>query len=170
MADRIVVMKDGEVIQVGTPDDVYDRSASVFVADFIGTPPTNFLNVEKKTSNGVCQLISPHFELDLEVGCDEHVRSYKKRELILGVRPENIIVVSEDKALFSSECIVSEPQGSHQIIAIELDDSYIKVVAPAQPKINPGEIIHLNFNQDTLRFFDPDTEMSIDQPRSNDQA
>ena len=46
MADRIVVMKDGEVIQIGTPDDVYHESASVFVADFIGTPPTNFMNVE----------------------------------------------------------------------------------------------------------------------------
>ena len=170
MADRIVVMKDGEVIQVGTPDDVYDQSASVFVADFIGTPPTNFMNVEKKTSNGVCQLINPHFELELEEGCDEHVRSYEKGELILGVRPENINIVSEDKALFSSECIVSEPQGSHQIIAIELDDSYIKVVAPAQPKINPGEIVHLNFKQETLRFFDPKTEMSIDLPSDNDQA
>lgn len=170
MADQIVVMKDGEVIQVGTPDDVYNRSASVFVADFIGIQPTNFMNVEKKTSNGVYQFINPYFESDLEEGCDEHVRSYEKRELILGVRPENINVVSEDEALFSSVCIVSEPQGSHQIIAIELDKSYIMVVAPAQPKPNPGEIVHLNFNQDTLRFFDPDTEMSIDLPRSNDQA
>ncbi len=164
MADRIVVMKDGGVIQVGTPDDVYDKSATVFVADFIGTPPTNFINVEKKTSNGVCRLINPHFELDLEQGCDEHVRSYEKRELILGVRPENINVVSEDKALFSSECVVSEPQGSHQIIAIEFDESYIKVVTPAQPKIVAGEIIHLNFKQETLRFFDPETELSIDHP------
>ena len=53
MADRIVIMKDGEVIQVGTPDDVYHRSASIFVADFIGTPPTNFMNVEiKKEADG----------------------------------------------------------------------------------------------------------------------
>lgn len=170
MADRIVVMKDGEVIQVGTPDDVYDRSGSIFVADFIGTPPTNFLNVEKRTSNGVCQLVNPHFELALEEGCDEHVHAYEKRELILGVRPENINIVSEDKALLSSECLVSEPQGSHQIIAIELDETYIKIVTPAQPKINPGEIVHLNFKQDTLRFFDPDTEMSIDLPRDHDRT
>jgi multiple sugar transport system ATP-binding protein len=162
MADRIVVMKDGEVIQVGTPDDVYDRSASIFVADFIGTPPTNFLNVEKRTANGVCKLINPYFELDLKVGCDEHVRAFDKRELILGVRPENINVVTEDEALLSSECLVSEPQGSHQIVAIELEDKLIKVVAPAQPKIYPGEVVHLNFNQETLRFFDPESEMSID--------
>jgi multiple sugar transport system ATP-binding protein len=162
MADRIVVMKDGEVIQVGTPDDVYDKSATIFVADFIGTPPTNFLNVEKLTSNGVCQLINPHFRLELREGCDQHVRAYDKNQLILGVRPENINVVSEDQALFSAKCVVSEPQGSHQIVAIELDESYIKIVAPAQPKINPGDIVHLNFNQESLRFFDPETELSID--------
>ena len=162
MADRIVVMKDGEVIQVGSPDDVYDRSATVFVADFIGTPPTNFLNVEKKITNGTCQLISPHFVLDLEEGCDQHVRSFEKEKLILGVRPENINLVDEDQSLFSAECIVSEPQGSHQIIAIELEENYIKIVAPAQPKINPGEVIHLDFNQETLRFFDPESELSLD--------
>jgi multiple sugar transport system ATP-binding protein len=162
MADRIVVMKDGEVIQVGSPDDVYDRSATVFVADFIGTPPTNFLNVEKKITNGTCQLISQHFVLDLEEGCDQHVRSFEKEKLILGVRPENINLVDEDQSLFSAECIVSEPQGSHQIIAIELEENYIKIVAPAQPKINPGEVVHLDFNQKTLRFFDPESELSLD--------
>jgi multiple sugar transport system ATP-binding protein len=169
MADRIVVMREGQIIQVGSPDDVYDRSASVFVADFIGTPPTNFLDVEKKVSNGTCQLINPHFELTLKKGCDQHVLKYSKRELLLGVRPENIVVVPEEDALFSSECLVSEPQGSHQIIAVELDDKFIKIVAPAQPKINPGDIVHLNFKQETLRFFDPETELSIDHP-SDDQT
>jgi multiple sugar transport system ATP-binding protein len=162
MADRIVVMKDGEVIQVGSPDDVYDRSATVFVADFIGTPPTNFIDVEKKTSNGACQLMHPHFRLNLEEGCDQHVREFNKDKLILGVRPENINLVGEDQALFSAECVVSEPQGSHQIVAIELDESYIKIVAPAQPKIIPGDVVHLNFDQETLRFFDPETELSLD--------
>ena len=120
--------------------------------------------------NGVCQLINPHFELDLKVGCDEHVKAFDKLELIMGVRPENISVVSEDDALLSSECLVSEPQGSHQIVAIELDERIIKVVAPAQPKINPGDIIHLNFNQETLRFFDPESEMSIDLLTGNAQT
>jgi multiple sugar transport system ATP-binding protein len=169
MADRIVVMKDGKMIQVGTPDEVYDKSATVFVADFIGTPPTNFINVEKKISNGTCQLINPHFELILVEGCDEHVKSFTKEKLILGIRPENINIVREDQALFSAECQVAEPQGSHQIVAVDFDDSYLKVVAPAQPKINPGEIVHLNFKQETLRFFDPETELSIDHP-SDDQT
>jgi len=164
MADRIVVMKDGEVIQVGSPDDVYDRSASIFVADFIGTPPTNFLNVEIRRENGIVTLVNPHFRFAIEDEIFSHVQNYHKDRLILGVRPENIIIVDEQDALFSSECLVSEPQGSHQVVAVELDKSFVKIVAPAQPKIGPGETVHLNFKHETLRFFDPDTEMSIDLP------
>jgi multiple sugar transport system ATP-binding protein len=168
MADRIVVMKDGEVIQVGSPDDVYDRSASIFVADFIGTPPTNFLNVEIRRENGVVNLVNPHFRIAIEDEIFAHVQNYHKDRLILGVRPENIIIVDEQDALFSSECLVSEPQGSHQVIAVELDKSFVKIVVPAQPKIGPGEPIHLNFKHETLRFFDPDTEMSIDLPAGDE--
>lgn len=162
MADRIVVMKDGEVIQVGSPDDVYDRSASIFVADFIGTPPTNFLNVELSTTNGHITLINPHFKFTLDDEMAEHLKNYHKSKLILGVRPENILLVNEDDAIFSAECLVSEPQGSHQVINVEMDDSYVKIVAPAQPKILPGDVVHLNFKQNTLRFFDPETELSVD--------
>ncbi len=161
MADRIVVMKDGEVVQVGSPDDVYDRSASVFVADFIGTPPTNFLNVNLNRENGTVNLVNPHFKLTLEDKCAQILKDYYKEKLILGIRPENIILVPEGLALFTSDCLVSEPQGSHQVIAVELDERYIKVVAPSQPKINPGDIIHLNFKQETLHYFDPDTELSV---------
>lgn len=161
MADRIVVMKDGEVIQVGTPDDVYDHSASIFVADFIGTPPTNFMDIQLSSTNGKIHLINPHFNLELNDDCAVHLKDYNKEKLILGVRPENIIVTDEENALFALECLVSEPQGSHQVINVELDNSYVKIVAPAQPKINPGDIVYLNFNQETLRYFDPETELRI---------
>jgi multiple sugar transport system ATP-binding protein len=56
---------------------------------------------------------------------------------------------------------VSEPQGSHQIIAIELGDKIVKIVAPSYPRIESGETVHLAFKQDTIRFFDPETGMSI---------
>ena len=161
MADRIVVMKDGEVIQVGTPDDVYDRSASIFVADFIGTPPTNFFDVDIVNKDGSIHLLNPHFDLKLSENIAKNLRDYNKNKLILGVRPENILLVNEDNALFTSECSVSEPQGSHQVVAVYLDENYVKVVAPAQPKIKPGDVVHLDFKQETLHFFDPDTELSI---------
>jgi multiple sugar transport system ATP-binding protein len=161
MADRIVVMKDGEVIQIGTPDDVYHRSRTIFVADFIGTPPTNFMDVNIKKESDGTHLVNPHLNLLLTEDMAKHLHSYQKDHLIIGIRPENIVLVNESGAALSSTCLVSEPQGSHQVVAIQLDDNFIKAVAPANPTIKAGEDVHLNFKQETLRFFDPETTLAI---------
>ncbi len=161
MADRIVIMKDGEVVQVGTPDDVYHRSKSIFVADFIGTPPTNFLDVEIKKESDGTHLVNPHLNLLLEPEIAKSLNGYHKGNLILGIRPENILLVNAEDAALSASCLVSEPQGSHQVVAIELDDIIIKAVAPAVPKIAAGSNIHLDFKQETLRFFDPESTLVI---------
>jgi multiple sugar transport system ATP-binding protein len=161
MADRIVIMKDGEVIQVGTPDDVYHRSATIFVADFIGTPPANFMDVELVTQNGSTILVNPNFTMSLSEKAATKLKNHGKREFVFGVRPENISLVTESEALFSAPCLVSEPQGSHQVVAIELDDKIVKIVADAQPKVLPGEIVHLAFKEETIRYFDKDTGLSI---------
>ncbi len=161
MADRVVIMKDGEVVQIGTPDDVYHRSRTLFVADFIGTPPTNFLDVEIKKDKEGTHLVNPHLTLLLEDGIAKTLAGYNKEKLILGIRPENILLVDSGDASLSASCLVAEPQGSHQIVAIQLDDKIIKIVASAELKINVGADIHLNFKQETLRFFDPETTLAI---------
>jgi multiple sugar transport system ATP-binding protein len=161
MADRIVIMKDGEVIQIGTPDDVYHRSSSIFVADFIGTPPTNFLDVEIKKDGADTRLINPHLNLLLRPEIAKSIIGYKKKKLILGIRPENILLVNEKDAVLSAKCLVSEPQGSHQVVAIQLDENIIKAVAPANPRIAARSDVHLNFKQETLRFFDPESTLVI---------
>jgi multiple sugar transport system ATP-binding protein len=168
LADRIVIMKDGEIVQIGTPDDVYHRSASLFVADFIGTPPTNFMDVELKVEDGDVHLVNPYFEFRLSPENAARVQSYGKRRLILGVRPEDILLVSEEDSIlsvqplcFSAQCLVSEPQGSHQIIAIELGDKIVKIVAPSYPKIASKETVHLTFNEEAIAFFDVDTGLRI---------
>lgn len=162
MADRIVIMKEGEVIQIGTPEDVYHRSATLFVADFIGTPPTNFMDVELSTQYGSTPSLSnPHFRMTLSDEVATSLKKHGKDTLILGIRPENISLVPEGEGLFSAPCLVSEPQGSHQVVAIELDDKIVKIVTGAQPKMLPGEVIHLAFKQDTISYFDKDTGLSI---------
>lgn len=161
LADRIVIMKDGEVVQIGTPDDVYHHSASLFVADFIGTPPTNFMDVELKVENGDVRLVNPFFDFKLSPENSAKLRNCGKRKLIFGVRPENILLVREEDSILSAQCLVSEPQGSHQIIAIELGDKIVKIVAPAYPKIESGETVHLSFNQEAIAFFHSDTGLRI---------
>ena len=161
MADRIVIMKDGEVVQIGTTDDVYFRSANVFVAGFIGTPPTNFFSVEPQSRGDATVLHHRHFDLELNGEKRQLLADYGKDNLILGVRPENILITSERQSLFSAEVLVVEPQGSHQIVAIQLDDRIVKIMASATERIRPGERIHLNFQSEGLHFFDSETEWRI---------
>jgi multiple sugar transport system ATP-binding protein len=161
MADRIVIMKFGEIMQTGSPEDVYEHSANLFVADFIGTPPTNFIDVEIKSKNGDTYLTNQYFDMALTSELAAPIKAYDKSSLILGVRPENIILTNQDSAVFSAECLVAEPQGSHQVVAFELGDKIIKVIAPPVPKIQPSESIHVAFEPESIRFFDPETTLAI---------
>jgi multiple sugar transport system ATP-binding protein len=154
-------MKDGEVVQTGTTDDVYFRSANVFVAGFIGTPPTNFFPVTVESKAGSLVLRHSHFHLSLNGEQKQLLADYGKDKLVLGVRPENILITSEKEALFSEEVLVVEPQGSHQIVAINLDGQIIKIMASHTQSVHPADRIHLNFQQDSLHFFDAETEWRI---------
>jgi len=78
------------------------------------------------------------------------------------VRPENVVLTDAENAIFSAECLVSEPQGSHQIVAFELGDKIVKIIAPPAAKIRSGEPIHLTLKQEAMRFFDPETTLAIE--------
>jgi multiple sugar transport system ATP-binding protein len=126
------------------------------------------MDVELKVEDGDVHLVNPYFDFRLGPENATRLQSYGKKRLILGVRPENILLVSEEDSIvsaqplcFSAQCLVSEPQGSHQIVAIELGDKIVKIVAPAYPRIGSGEVVHLTFNQEALAFFDSDTGLRI---------
>jgi multiple sugar transport system ATP-binding protein len=167
VADRIVIMREGEIEQMGTPEEVYEKSANMFVADFIGTPPTNFFDGEIRRSNGVLHLLNPHFDMALSPENTAWLQSYGKRDLVIGARPENILLVNEADALFSIDVLVVEPQGSHQVISFEFDGQIVKIVAPTHPPISAGERIHVSFDQRSLHFFDPQTTQAIYRPESS---
>ena len=150
-----------KIIQIGSSEEVYEKSANIFVADFIGTPPTNFFDVNLKKKDGVLHLVNSHFDLPLTSENEALLKNYSKDHLTLGVRPENILLVNEQASILSTTALVVEPQGSHQVVAFDLDDKIVKIVAPSQPKAKMGEIIHLNFKQEALRFFDPESTLAI---------
>jgi multiple sugar transport system ATP-binding protein len=157
MADRIVIMRDGEIVQTGTPDDVYFRSGSIFVAGFIGTPPTNFMDVNLSFDDGEYHLQNDLIDMNLNGSITPELQSFAGKILTIGVRPENFRLVTPEEAVLSAECLVSEPQGSHQIIAIEVDNKIMKFIAPPLPRYRPGEMIYLSFDQDSIHFFDKET-------------
>ena len=163
MADRIVIMRDGQIEQIGSPDDVYHRSANMFVADFIGMPPTNFFEAQLQHKDGELHLINPLFDYTPTAKTADLLKRYEKKTVVIGIRPEKMPLVSEEEALFTTQALVTEPQGSHQIVSFkDADGNLIKIVAPAEPKVNMGETIHVAFEHDAMRFFDPDTTLALD--------
>ncbi len=161
MADRIVIMKDGEIVQIGTPDDVYFRSASVFVAGFIGTPPANFFNVHCHIDGKDITLTNENFNLSISRERFENLADYEGKNIILGIRPEDIEIVEESEALFSNEIMVIEPQGSHQVVALNVSDNIVKMIVPAETKLQYNDTLFLNFKMNRLHLFDSDTELRI---------
>ncbi|OQY10472.1 MAG: sugar ABC transporter ATP-binding protein, partial [Marinitoga sp. 4572_148] len=145
MADRIVIMRNGHIEQVGTPDDVYFDSENVFVAGFIGTPPTNFFKMNIKHEKNNVKFYNENLEFLLPDKIKNLLKNYNKDQIILGIRPESFkIVENKEKSYFTEKILVVEPQGSHQVIALEIGEQIVKIVAPAFPKYKANEIINIS--------------------------
>lgn len=147
MGDRIVVMNHGVVEQFGAPQDIYDWPATMFVADFIGSPAMNFLHFDGAVARGACRigLAGIHVEVPalLEGG---------KGRLALGVRPEHVHL--DDSAPYRGEVLAVEYLGTTQIVTIETANGALKArLSSAQP-VRTGETVGLAFDARTLTVFD----------------
>ncbi len=161
LADRIVIMRDGKIIQIGTPEEVYHDSANMFVANFIGTPPTNFISVGVKVEKDEVLLTNSDFTIRYSKEKVPGLIPYNNKEIVLGIRPENIAVTGESDALLKVECMLVEPQGSYNIIVTKITGKIVKIVVPSEVKIKPKEVFPIKFKEDTILLFDPDTELRI---------
>jgi multiple sugar transport system ATP-binding protein len=148
MADKIAVMSNGLIEQFGTPQAIYDRPASMFVAEFIGSPPMNFLkfggSLEKGASEVVVQgapVFVPEIREDIAPG-----------EMALGIRPEHIRF--DDRSKLRGSVYGTEYLGTTQIVAVETADGLIKARVPADMHLRMGEPVGLSLNSARLSIFD----------------
>ncbi|MEM1428368.1 MAG: sn-glycerol-3-phosphate ABC transporter ATP-binding protein UgpC [Pseudomonadota bacterium] len=150
MADRIVIMKDGHIQQVGTPSDVYHKPANTFVAQFIGAPSMNMIPARVAeagmltlATGGTLQLGRP-----LPPG----------REIILGVRPEDLSPGSaEAPALIEGPVSVREPLGHETLIYVGTAEGDVIAKADGRTPPSVGETVRLGAHPDTLHLFDAAT-------------
>ena len=165
MADRIVIMKDGFIQQIGSPKEVYDTPVNVFVAGFIGSPAMNFFNVT--LNNGV---ISNQHGVSLAIpeGKNKNLvaQGYEGKELIFGIRPEDIhsepiALDAAPGAVVKSEVVVSELLGAETMLYTVVGDTEFISKVDARSAYHPGEMIELAFNLNKGHFFDKETEEVI---------
>ncbi len=158
LADRIVVMNHGVIEQIGSPQEIYHDSETMFIAKFIGSPPSNFFHVEIKEKDGEVWLVHPEFEYRYD-GAEKQtlLKNYIGQKVVLSVRPENISIGEE--GIIETKALIIEPQGSHVIIITNISGEEVKIVSD-RFDLKAGEVIHIQFNENVL-FFDPNTEQRI---------
>ncbi len=148
MGDKIVVMNNGVIEQFGTPQDIYDKPASMFVAEFIGSPPMNFL-----TFDGRLDASSTDVQLD---GQRLPIPSSKEAfagEIVYGIRPEHIQL--SDEAGYRGEVIAAEYLGTTQIVTLTTEHGDVKARIASDQPARVGEQVGLAFNGRTVTLFDP---------------
>jgi ABC-type sugar transport system ATPase subunit len=156
MADRIAVMKEGELQAYDPPDVLYDQPRTLFVASFVGNPPMNFLEVEVSRENGDYHARRDKF--DVIVPTDRGEKAAGKGKVILGIRPEDITIADEG---VNSEIYVFEPLGRDDLITAHIGDASVLMLADPTLGLKIGQTVTLGFNTHKVQFFDPETDKSL---------
>jgi multiple sugar transport system ATP-binding protein len=163
MGDRIVVMKNGEVKQVETPLNIYNKPFDKFVAGFIGSPSMNFIDGMIIKENELVFLSKEGLKIKLQDKTNI-ISTYLNKEVIIGIRPEDIYDNKfEDRNLhkINVKLEVVEPMGNEIFIYFILSGSQIVARIPAREKPEVEKIISLYLDIDKIHFFDKETEYRI---------
>ena len=163
LGDRVVVMKDGLIQQMGEPLDLYNNPSNRYVAGFIGSPAMNFANVTISNDNGALWATSPVMKIRVPDRLAARMAAHAGKPATLGIRPEDLLVAngSAPDLTFTAGVEVAEQLGSEILLDLKVGDG--AMVASVEPtlRVKPGESINLTMNPDRMHFFDAKTEAVI---------
>jgi multiple sugar transport system ATP-binding protein len=156
MADRMAVMNAGRIEQIGAPQEIYDRPASMFVADFIGSPPMNFLHFVAGIQPGDRAIRIN----EAEVAIPPLREGRGAGPLALGVRPEH--VTFSDAAAIRGRVFGAEYLGTTQIVTVDIEQGRVKARLPSNVLVQAGETVGLTFRSERLVLFDARSGRAIE--------
>lgn len=153
MADRIVVMQDGRVEQIGSPLALYDRPDNLFVAQFIGSPAMNVVRGTVRRQGGAAHVEAEggvRWPLNGQGGADG-------QPVVYGVRPEHLSIAGPE-APVQAEVIVVEPTGAETELLVQVGDAQIIVVLHGRTQAQPGQRVGLAIETEQVHLFDAQTQ------------
>ena len=156
MADRVAVMRDGKLLAYSPPDELYDQPRTQFIGGFVGNPPMNFWTAEVIVRDSGYYAVQG--DLEVHVPPDRGEKAAGRGEVIVGVRPEDVVIVDEG---IPAEVYVVEPLGRDDLLDVRVGEVSYRVLADPAQRIRMGDKIQLSFNSDKIQFFDPGTEQSL---------
>jgi multiple sugar transport system ATP-binding protein len=161
LADRIAVMKGGNVEQLGTPDDIYNRPRTVFVAGFTGSPPMNFAPCVVEAGGGVVTL-DGGVKLDIPADRRGIVAGVAGKPMRFGIRPEHITVAAPGDAMaIDAQVLLTEPLGSDTLALLKLGGVEVTGRFAPDAGLKVGQPARVALAMAKFHLFDPDTGLAL---------
>ena len=157
MADKVVVMNDGRIEQVGAPLEIYDRPENLFVAEFLGSPAMNLLPGKVVVGDGPMEVeLDNVLRLPLPEGCELR----PGQQIIYGIRPEHVALSDDDRGLPATLTLV-EPAGWETHLHADLSGVSLRALSVERVRAKPGDSARLAIDTRQLHLFDPGTGRRI---------
>lgn len=168
MGDRIVVMKDGFVHQVDTPQNLYDYPANLFVAGFIGSPQMNVMRVtiDRKGKGYIARLGKYEININWDESKAQNLGAYEGKEVFMGIRPEELhdhqsTENPKNLSYVEAQVELSEPMGSEIYLYANINGEKTIAKIPPRSSVKIGDSIKLGINTNHIHLFDMETEKAI---------
>ena len=163
LADRVVVMNNGQIEQMGTPDEIYNNPKTGFVAGFIGAPAMNFISCKlEKGSEGLYINITKGTVLSIPEAKNISLSNYINKDIILGIRPEHISENKQEHSLkVEAKLNIVEPLGMETMVYFSINNSQVCGKVLPDHTIQNGKVINLYFNSLKFYFIDPETDLVL---------
>ncbi len=171
LGDRIVIMKDGYIMQIGTPQEVFDHPANIFVAGFIGSPQMNMFEakLEKSGDGFTVNVMGTEIAVSSEAAVKLKENGAKTGDISLGIRPEHLCFADADApSAIKAKVDVSEMMGSSYHVHINVDGQDVVLVVPTtelpasfKGGIPFGAEIAFTFRPEFMHLFDKETEQNL---------
>ena len=182
LSDRIVVMKEGKIQQVGTPETIYDSPANTFVAGFVGSPPINLLRgTLSQDGTSDWRVVGEGFACGVDPSMVERMEQPEGREVYLGVRAEDIGIgdglnsanqgpeggqsVEQTPPASSpaarASVVVREPMGSDVYLTVDIEKSLVKIRTRPDNRMDRGDNLDLFFDPGKIHLFDGETGVTL---------
>jgi multiple sugar transport system ATP-binding protein len=169
MGTRIVVMKDGIIQQVGSPQEVYNEPNNIFVATFIGSPQMNLISCVLQEENNVYYAVTEKDRIKLGQRYQDctALREYLGKEIVMGIRAENIMASGQDTEEREDSSVeafleVTEMLGAETFLYLNYGGEKLIAKVPPESAKQCGETIRIAFDTEKLYFFDRETELRIE--------
>ncbi|MCM8787127.1 MAG: ABC transporter ATP-binding protein [Candidatus Omnitrophica bacterium] len=166
LGNRIAVLKDGRLLQLDTPMNIYNYPKDKFVAGFVGFPPMNFIEGKIIEKDGSLYFYEGSFKIKILEFMYPKLKNYIKQKIILGIRPENIY----DKLFVSNAtpdntvlalCEVVETVGSANFLYLSTERHSFVAISDVSNKPSPSTVVEVVFDMNKVHFFEPSTEKTI---------